>query len=1290
MSSSLSLTRLARLALCAAAVLATGLLFAQTPASVHTIRRGFVGAISPEMKAHLRAIKLRGDSLGRAPGILGQWGDSISNSNAYLGELGSWGLISSPPADGHNYLPTLLWMGASPNSANNPLHNFKGGNYCCESGWRVPNALGAIDDAIARANPSWSLTMYGTNDIRQSGWSPTVYDAQLERFVQINIDAGIVPVLSTIPPCTGYDTRVAEANTVVRAVAARMRIPLVDLHGVFLAVHPTDWATVLLGDGVHPSYLGGAGQLAETAQHASGNYYQSDSGYNLRSMLTVDMAEKLRAIVFDNGAPDGADLPLLVVTSPTHPYKILTTGLSPTFTIAHDSGPAPTAYSWSLDQSPWTEPDTVAETSAASVTAPLAAPGTWYFHVRANSAAGWGPAAHYCLRASDAPTIELRHESGATSPHRDTFISGMWGANDNFGGAATLNVFNDGTAPRSRGLFFFNVSGISSTGLASATLVLTIDGAQTTPTAWDLFPVTSSWTEGTGNGNDNASGVTWATAPTYGATALATGSLPAGATTIEIDLTAATQGWLAAPATNFGVMFQHRTLYRSLYLIAREYGAADLRPTLRLRYAATVDLVPPTMPGDFAGQLIGTDTVALTWTAATDPSDGSGPASGVAGYRIYRDGTFLATSAATSYTDAGLPQATSFAYTVTAVDAAGNEGPATNAVFLATPTPTLFAGTDRTINLPAGTCLEAQFAGLVLSTPLEWTQLTGPGGARLVNPTNPHSAVYFTTGGDYTFRCTVTSGGTTYTDDVVITVEDFPIRRRTVPVYNVAGLRAACTDARTNDLIQLADGLYDLTTVRNASGGTWVTLSGVNGVTLCSASDDPTAVTLRGNGFTDRSSNADGLWINTSSLLTVRGITFEGFGAYAIKLEASNAPVPSDIRIEHCRFLEIGMRGIKGTIANAGDLAHRGWVKDCVFRNTALPPDRPGYSGDYIAAIDMMGLCNWEFADNEFDGVRGLTGGGRAAIFLWHQTRGALLERNFISGCDRGIAFGNPSGTADVHASWSLARNNLIVMGRTDGITPDEPIELAQVEHVRLAHNTAWRASASARGVRCSAFVTDSEIANNLIRGQPTLVAGATAHHNLFGDLASLLFVDAAGGDFHLAPTAATAIGLAVPLACVSTDFELVARDAAPDLGAFEYVLPPLTTFAAWRAAHFSGTDLTNDAISGPLADPDGAGIRNFARYAFGLAARGTVAAPVTLGTADTAAGRVLTLTFPRRAVAADLSYVVESSPDLATWTPIPGRTYAPGADPITAEDSVALGDPAAPRRFLRVRVTIP
>ncbi len=1247
--------------------------------SVHTIRRGFVGPITPEIKSHLRAIKLRGDALGRTPGILGQWGDSISNSNAYLGALCSWGLIATPPADGHDYLPTLLWMGATRNSADNPLHNFKGGSYCCESGWRVPNALAAVDDAIARANPSWSLTMYGTNDIRQDSWNPATYDTQLERFIQINIDAGIVPVLSTIPPCVGWDARVAEANTVVRAVAARMRIPLVDLHGVFIALHPDDWATVLLGDGVHPSWLGGEGQLLETAHNAAGLYYQRDSGYNIRSMLTVDMAEKLRAIVFDNAVPDGADLPILAVASSSHPYKALASSLSASFTFAHDSGPVPTAYSWSLDQAPWTEPDTVAETTSAAVTVPLAAAGTWYFHVRANSAAGWGPAAHYCLRAADAPTVELRHESGATSPHRDTFISGMWGANDNFGGAATLNVYNDGSAPRSRALFFFDTSGVSATGLESATLVLHIDNPQTSATTWDLFPITSAWTEGTGNGNDNASGVTWATAPTFGSTALATGSLPASATTIEIDLTAAAQGWLAAPATNFGVMFQHRSLYRSLYLVTREYAAVDLRPTLRLRYASAVDLVPPSSPGDFTATLVGTDTAALAWTAATDNV-------GVTGYRIYRDGSLLATTAALAYTDSTLPFASVFNYTVAAIDAAGNEGTPTAPTAVTTPTPALYAGADRTITVQGGTCLDATFPGLVLATPLEWSQVSGPAGARIVNPTNPHTAAYFETGGDYTFRCTVTANGATYTDDVVVTVEDFPLRRRSVPVSTVAQLRSALTNARTGDIILLADGTYDLAATRNTSGGTWCTLSGVNDITIRSTSDNPAAVTLRGNGFADRSDNADGLWLQRCARVTVRGLTFSGFGAYAIKLEANTTPVAEDIRIENCRFLETGMRCIKGTITPTDAQVHRGWVKGCRFENTALPPET-SYSGDYIAAIDMMALCNWEFADNDFLNVLGRTGGGRAAVFLWHQTRGALVERNFITGCDRGIAFGNPSGTAEAHASWSLARNNLIVMGRADGITPDEPIELAQVEHVRIAHNTAWRASASARGVRCSAFANDTEIANNIVRGQPTLVAGASAHHNLFGDVSASLFADTVGGNFHLLATAATAIDQGAVLAAIVADFDLVPRDAAPDLGAFEYVAPPV--YATWRAAHFSGADFTNDAISGPNADPDGGGLTNFARYAFDLPARGPVANPITLGTADLSAGRVLTLTFPRRAVATDLTYTLETSADLATWIPVPDHSYGPGASPFTAEDVVPLGDAATPRRFLRLRITV-
>ncbi|MBK8479415.1 MAG: hypothetical protein IPL39_24970 [Opitutaceae bacterium] len=126
-------------------------------------------------------------------------------------------------------------------------------------------------------------------------------------------------------------------------------------------------------------------------------------------------------------------------------------------------------------------------------------------------------------------------------------------------------------------------------------------------------------------------------------------------------------------------------------------------------------------------------------------------------------------------------------------------------------------------------------------------------------------------------------------------------------------------------------------------------------------------------------------------------------------------------------------------------------------------------------------------------------------------------------------------------------------------------------------------------------------------------------------------------------------------------------------------------TYAAWRAESFLGPEASNDAVSGPLADPDGAGVTNLQRYAHGLPARGPVANPITLGTATSAGASYLTLSFNRRTTATDLRYVVEASTDLVTWAT--ATTLVPGTPArVTAQDSVAMG--AAARRFLRVRVT--
>jgi chitodextrinase len=61
--------------------------------------------------------------------------------------------------------------------------------------------------------------------------------------------------------------------------------------------------------------------------------------------------------------------------------------------------------------------------------------------------------------------------------------------------------------------------------------------------------------------------------------------------------------------------------------------------------------------------------IALQWSAATDDT-------GVTGYRITRNGTQVATTTTLAWTNMVLKPATTYTYTVAAVDAAGNAGPA--------------------------------------------------------------------------------------------------------------------------------------------------------------------------------------------------------------------------------------------------------------------------------------------------------------------------------------------------------------------------------------------------------------------------------------------------------------------------------------------------------------------------------------------------------------------------------------------------------------------------------------
>jgi chitodextrinase len=92
----------------------------------------------------------------------------------------------------------------------------------------------------------------------------------------------------------------------------------------------------------------------------------------------------------------------------------------------------------------------------------------------------------------------------------------------------------------------------------------------------------------------------------------------------------------------------------------------------------TVDTTPPSAPTGMSAQAASDLEVDLSWTAASD-------AQGVTGYKVYRDGNVIGNTPGLTYSDTSVSGGTQYSYTVSAVDAAGNESAQSAAATVTTP-----------------------------------------------------------------------------------------------------------------------------------------------------------------------------------------------------------------------------------------------------------------------------------------------------------------------------------------------------------------------------------------------------------------------------------------------------------------------------------------------------------------------------------------------------------------------------------------------------------------------------
>lgn len=131
-----------------------------------------------------------------------------------------------------------------------------------------------------------------------------------------------------------------------------------------------------------------------------------------------------------------------------------------------------------------------------------------------------------------------------------------------------------------------------------------------------------------------------------------------------IDAVPSTTTFTDAPL-RLGRTFRDYRSGASIYVSG--LGTTTAKVTIKL----PADVVAPTAVGAFTAAATSTTAIALAWTAASDNR-------AVAGYRVWRDGLLIATTAptVTRSSDASLAPGTTHTYAVRAFDSAGNQSAA--------------------------------------------------------------------------------------------------------------------------------------------------------------------------------------------------------------------------------------------------------------------------------------------------------------------------------------------------------------------------------------------------------------------------------------------------------------------------------------------------------------------------------------------------------------------------------------------------------------------------------------
>jgi len=217
-------------------------------------------------------------------------------------------------------------------------------------------------------------------------------------------------------------------------------------------------------------------------------------------------------------------------------------------------------------------------------------------------------------------------------------------------------------------------------GAAQGTSTVTFNGAAATPTSWSATSIVAPVPTGATTGNvvvtvsgAASNGVTFTvTVPTPNISSLSPNSGQAsasvtiagtnfgatkGSSTVKFNGTAATPTTWSATSI---VVPVPATATSGNVVVTVSSTASN-----GVAFTVLADTTAPSVPTGLSATAMSSSQISLSWTASTDNV-------GVTGYNVFRGGTKIGTTATASYADSGLSASTTYTYTVSAFDAAGN------------------------------------------------------------------------------------------------------------------------------------------------------------------------------------------------------------------------------------------------------------------------------------------------------------------------------------------------------------------------------------------------------------------------------------------------------------------------------------------------------------------------------------------------------------------------------------------------------------------------------------------